>query len=332
MIPSDDNDLLDPFEPDPRMAGQRQPDRLSGLTVGLVGLLAAVAVAGVTLFALGGEDETTEPTDDPAAVADSADDLASSTGDGAGAGTGNGDGNEADPPSETETESESQRQTDPAGPTADGSATTTNTPTTAATGSNGSTTTTGARGATTTSSIAGSSDTVEADETTGDPTGGDPTADPTGGDPNAGGTPGPPPTPSTTPAPTTGTCQIPAGGFDGRAGAIDLGIDGACGALSATVQAVNPRDDLADTDWGRDIRVCQRHPAAGEVEIGIRTGSETIDLTEGWSRSAAEAAADPVRSITIEFSDQATPETGPRPVVLCRTDDAELSIVHRPAT
>lgn len=330
MIPSDDHDLLDPFEPDPGMAGQRQPDRLSGLTVGLVGLLAAVAVAGVTLFALGGEDETTEPTDDQAAVADSAGDLASSTGDGAGAETDTGTGDEADPSSEPATQTETQTQTDPAGPTADGSATTTNTPTTAATGSNGNTTTTGAGGATT-STIAGSSDTVEADETTGDPTGGDPTADPNG-DPNAGGTPGPAPTPSTTPAPTTGTCQIPAGGFDGRAGVIDLGIDGACGALSATVEAVNPRDDLADTDWGRDIRVCQRHPAAGEVEIGIRTGSETIDLTEGWSRSAAEAAADPVQSITIEFSDQATPETGPRPVVLCRTDDAELSIVHRPAT
>ncbi|MEL6982313.1 MAG: hypothetical protein AAFO29_07815, partial [Actinomycetota bacterium] len=111
---------------------------------------------------------------------------------------------------------------------------------------------------------------------------------------------------------------------------VELGTDGACGALSATIQAVNPRDDLAGSDWARDIRVCQRHPAAGEVAIQIRTGAETIELTEGWSRSAEEAAADPIEAITITFSNQATPETGPRPVVLCRTDTAELSIVHRP--
>ena len=112
---------------------------------------------------------------------------------------------------------------------------------------------------------------------------------------------------------------------------VELGAAGTCGALSATIQAVNPRDDLAGIDWGRDIRVCQRHPAAGEVEIGIRTGSGTVDLTEGWSRSAEEAAADPVQAITIRFRNRATPETGPRPVALCRTDTAELSIVHRPA-
>lgn len=330
MIPSDDHDLLDPIGPDPMAPGQRKPDRLSGIAVGLVGLLAAVAVAAVALFALGGDDETAGSSDDQAALADDADTDATTDAD---AGLGSSAGDDGDPADGT----------DPAGATAAGPTTTgtgaaadtassgqddpAGTPTSGQDGSaNGSPTSGGG----TTTTIDATSDTAEADETTEDPDDSDPTADPNG-DPNAGGTPGPTQTASTLPPPTTGTCQIAAAEFDGRAGVVDLGTDGACGALSATIQAVNPRDDQAASDWGRDIRVCQRHPAAGEVEIGIRTGSETIDLTQGWSRSAEEAAADPIQSITVRFSNQATPETGPRPVALCRTDGAELSIVHRPA-
>lgn len=170
-------------------------------------------------------------------------------------------------------------------------------------------------------------DTIEADdETTDDPTDGD--LDPDDGDGRGAGAPD---TVPTIPPSTTGTCRITIGRFDGQAGVVELGADGACGALSATIQAVNPRDDQAATDWGRQIRVCQRHPAATAVEVAVTTGGGTVPLTGGLSRTTAEAEADPIEAITITFADQDTPQTGPRPVALCRTDAAELSIVHRPA-
>lgn len=173
-------------------------------------------------------------------------------------------------------------------------------------------------GSTTTTSVV--DDTVEADESPSP----DETTEPVdpGDDPDE--------TAPTTPAPTTGTCRITMAELVGQAGTIEVGSGGTCDVVGATIQPVNPRDDLSDVDWGRDIRVCQRHPAATEIGVAIASGGDTVELDGGLSRSDEEAEADPLVAIELTFANQDTPETGPRPILVCRTAGAELSVVHRP--
>ena len=171
-----------------------------------------------------------------------------------------------------------------------------------------------------TTTIGSTVDTVEADETTPDSTDGDSGTD--GGEPDD--------TVPTVPEPTSGTCALTVADLNGRSGPIEPSTGGACDAVGLTIQAVNPRDDLTALDWGREIRVCQRHPAASAIGVEVASAAGTTDLADGLSRSPDEAAADPLRSITIRFDDQAAPLTGPRPIASCRTAEAELSIVHRP--
>ena len=139
----------------------------------------------------------------------------------------------------------------------------------------------------------------------------------------------------TTPPPTDGSCRLPLADLSGRSGAVDLGTAGACGALGATIQGVNPRDDLAVIDWARSTRICQRHPAAGDVDVRVVTTQTSIDLDDGpggaLARSPEEAEVDPIVAIELTFDERATPQTGPLPLIVCRTSTAELSIVHRPS-
>ena len=136
----------------------------------------------------------------------------------------------------------------------------------------------------------------------------------------------------TVPAATSGTCAVTMADLDGRSGPVEPASGGACDAVGLTIQAVNPRNDLASVDWGREIRICQRHPAATAIGVDVTSASGTTDLADGLSRAPDEAAADPIASITIRFDGQATPLTGPRPIASCRTAEAELSIVHRPVS
>lgn len=146
------------------------------------------------------------------------------------------------------------------------------------------------------------------------------------------GVDGPPPAGPgpTVPPPTDGACRVAMADLAGLAGTFDVVGGGACPALSATIQAVNPRDDLADTDWGRDIRVCQRHPAASGIGVTVASTRGTTTVEDGITRSPDEGSADPIVTIEVAFADQPTPLTGPRPILTCRTSNAELSIVHRP--
>jgi len=293
-----------------------QPTARSGPVVAIAGVIAAVAVAAVALFAFGRESEEATLGGDEVASPTSTEISVTTSEPGA---TTDPD-QSAEPADDGATPTSDQDSSSPDDSSPDGSTATT---TPGQTGSSGSasSSTTGGRSTTT---IGTTDETVEADETTDEPN----DADPNPGGPDDGGTGGPAPT---SPAPTSGTCSVASDRLDGRAGVVDLGTAGACGAVSATIEAVNPRDDLTGSDWARDIRVCQRHPAATAVRIVVTTANETVELTEGWSRSAAEAAADPVQSIAVIFDDQDTPITGPRPIATCRTDDAEVSLVHRPA-
>lgn len=287
------------------------PASPSGAAVVLVGVIAAVAVAAVALYAFGrepeeatlGGDEVASPTTTDISVSTSEPDQRT----------------ESDSDGATPTSTPDQASSSPDDPSTDGSTATTTPGRTRSSGS-GPGSTTGDGGTTT---IGTTDETVEADETTDEPN----DVDPNPGDPDDEGMGGPVPTP---PPPTSGTCSVATDRLDGRAGVVDLGTAGACGAVTATIEAVNPRDDLSGSDWARDIRVCQRHPAATAVRIVVTTGTEAVELTEGWSRSATEATADPVQSIAVIFDDQDTPVTGPRPIATCRTDDAEVSLVHRP--
>ncbi len=288
------------------------PASRSGAAVVIAGAIAAVAVAAVALYAFGRQpDEPTLGGDEVASPTST--DIPVSTSDPGGASEPDGASG-----SDGDTTPTSTRPQPSSSSPDEASATTTR----GRTGSSGSgpSSTTGDRATTT---IATTGQTVEGDETTDEPD----DRDPNPGGPDDEGTGGPAPT---LPPPTSGTCDVASDRLDGRSGAVDLGTAGACGAVSATIEAVNPRDDLSGSDWARDIRVCQRHPAATEVRIVITTGDGTVELTEGWSRSAAEAAADPIRSITVTFNDQDTPLTSPRPLATCRTDDAEVALVHRP--
>ncbi len=156
-----------------------------------------------------------------------------------------------------------------------------------------------------------------------------------GGGHDGGGAGDPPATVATTtpttPAPTDGTCRVATGALDGRSGVVELGRDGACGAVQATIVGVNPRNDLTDVRWGRDIRVCQRHPAADAIRVEAVTGGGTIDLDEGLSRTDADGVSAPIEALVVTFRDESSPVTGPRPIATCRTSTAELSIIHRPS-
>ncbi|MEM9562309.1 MAG: hypothetical protein AAGA93_06835 [Actinomycetota bacterium] len=168
------------------------------------------------------------------------------------------------------------------------------------------------------------------DNGTGTGTGGD-NGNSTGGGGDDGG---PPTTVATTaptiPPPTDGACQVTTGALDGQSGVVELGGAGACGSVGATIVGVNPRDDLTGVRWGRDIRVCQRHPAADGIRVEAVTGGGTLEVDSGLSRTDAEATSAPIEALVVTFSDEASPVTGPRPIAICRTSTAELSIVHRP--
>lgn len=135
----------------------------------------------------------------------------------------------------------------------------------------------------------------------------------------------------TVPPPTTGHCEITVAALTGQIGPIELGDDGgACGDIGATIQPVVPQDDLADTDWGRDLRVCEKHPAAEGITVTVLSGGGAIELAPNLSRTADEGAADPIVAVDIAFGEGVSGGTSPRPIVVCRTTDAELSIVHHP--
>lgn len=134
----------------------------------------------------------------------------------------------------------------------------------------------------------------------------------------------------TIPPATAGSCEITAAALAGRIGPVELGDEGACGDIGATIQPVVPQDDLADTDWGRDLRVCEKHPAAEGITVTVITGGGAIELAPNLSRGGDEGAANPIDAIDIAFGDGVTGGTSPRPIVVCRTASAELSIVHHP--
>lgn len=133
----------------------------------------------------------------------------------------------------------------------------------------------------------------------------------------------------TIPPATDGTCRVNLAALDGRSGVVDLGTAGSCAAVGATIQAVNLRDDLASVRWGRDIQICQRHPAAEAVAVTAEGADGTIDVADGLIRDPGDDATQ-IETIVITFRDQQTPVVSPRPIAVCRTDAAELSIVHRP--
>ncbi len=132
----------------------------------------------------------------------------------------------------------------------------------------------------------------------------------------------------TIPPDTDGTCRLSMDDLAGRSGVVTLDTTGTCAAVGVVIVGVNPRDDLATTNWGRDIQICTRHPAAEAIAVEAISAGGSDDLADGLSRDPERA--DAIESIVITFSDQDSPITGPRPIASCRTATAELSIVHQP--
>lgn len=132
----------------------------------------------------------------------------------------------------------------------------------------------------------------------------------------------------TVPPNTDGTCRLVMSDLDGQSGVVDLASVGTCAAVGVTIQSVNPRDDLADVRWGRDIEICRRHPAAEAIDVAAVTAGGSDDLADGMSRNPDQDPA--IDAIVITFADLISPITGPRPIATCRTSAAELSIVHQP--
>lgn len=261
------------------------------MLAGVVVAVVALAVMAAVLFVLPGND-------DDGTAADGQDEaLGSAAADGDG-----DDGNDSETGEDGGTDAGGQDGAEPSTPPVSGPTTTVaGTPTT----------------------IEITTDTVEDDST-----------DPESDDDEAVDDPEPEPDPDsddtvpTIPPDTDGPCRLALADLDGQSGVVDLAATGTCAAVGVVVQPVNPRDDLADLRWGRDIEICQRHPAAEAIAVQADTGAGAVDLAGGLSRDPA--TDDPIEAIVITFADQDSPITGPRPIVICRTAAAELSIVHQP--
>ncbi len=135
--------------------------------------------------------------------------------------------------------------------------------------------------------------------------------------------------PPTTSPPTSGDCRIRPADLNGRSGVVQLDSGGACDAVELTVQAVTDSADLGSVDWSADLKLCEKHPASGDLTVTVTTESGANAVEPTFFRGDVQPGSDLVQHLDIGFPDGFAPGNGVQPIVVCRTSDAEVVIVHR---